>query len=720
MTTEVRKGICRFCHAFCAMDVHLDDGKVTKLIGDKDNPVYHGYSCLKGRNFHEWHYSESRITSPLRRNASGEFENIGLDDAFDGVAEKLRSIVAANGPRSVAMYSGTFSHFCVAGVMTRHAFMDAINSPMRFSNATIDQPGKPIAMALHGRWGAGPQAFADSDVCMLVGANPLVSMWGGIPAFNPARRLHQARKHGMKLIVIDPRRTESARKADIHLQCLPGFDAEIIAAMIRTIIHEQLYDKSFVAEEAQGFEELARQVEPFKSAIVARLAGISGDDLIAAARLFATANSGNATGGTGSNMAPNGTLLEYLLLCLNTLCGRWVKAGEPVRNLGVLFRMFSGNARAEKPRSGFGFGEKLRVRNLRDTAAGLPTAALADEILTPGPGQVKALFVVGGNPVTAFPNREKVQRAFESLELLVVIDPQMSATAQLADYVFGPKFGFETPAISFANEGMVTYGLSIGFQEPYAQYQPALIDVAKNSQLIEDWRVFYEIARRMEMPLSYRGTPYDMQTAPTTDELIAEFVRRSPVPLDEIKAYPAGHIFEHRSAPAVPKEPDWPHRLQIGDADMMAELARLAAERGGEVEAESKHAIDLLLVSRRQHEVYNSVGHSLPALKKKRPYNPVFMHPSDADRLNIDHGDSVEIRSQKGSAVGIVHLADDIRPGVVSVSHGFPNTSKTAQQSMFRGTSVSTLIDDECHYDLFSGMPRMSAIPVSVKRSTCA
>lgn len=702
------------------MDVHIKDGRVTKLIGDKNNPVYHGYSCIKGRNYHEWHYSDSRIDAPLRRAASGKLEVVTLDNAFDGAAEKLQSIIAEYGPRSVAMYSGTFSHFCVAGVMTRHAFMDAIESPMRFSNATIDQPGKPIAMALHGRWGAGPQAFADSDVCMLVGANPLVSMWGGIPAFNPARRLHQARKHGMRLIVVDPRRTESARKADIHLQCLPGFDAEIIAAMIRTIIHERLYDTTFVTDEAEGFDELAQHVESFTPSVVAEQAGIDADDLIAAARLFASAKSGNATGGTGSNMSPNGTLLEYLLLCLNTLCGRWVKAGEPVRNLGVLFRMFSGNARAEKPRPGFGFGEKLRVRGLQDTAAGLSSAALADEILTPGPGQVKALFVVGGNPLTAFPNREKVRQAFESLELLVVIDPQMSATAQMADYVFGPKFGFEIPAISFANEGMVTYGLSIGFQEPYAQYQPALVDVAPESQLVEDWRVFYEIARRIGRQLSYRGTPYNMDTAPTTDELIAQFVRRSPVPLDDIKAYPGGHIFEHRSEAAAPREADWPHRLQIGAADMMRELAGLATEPTTPAVTTASLALELLLISRREHEVYNSVGHSLPALKKKRPYNPVYMHPSDAGELNIVHGDSVDIRSELGVVAGIVHLAEDVRPGVVSVCHGFPNLKESTEPTTFTGTSVSTLIDDESHTDPFSGMPRMSAIPVSVTRSSHA
>jgi anaerobic selenocysteine-containing dehydrogenase len=719
MAEEVRKGICRFCHAFCPMDVHIEDGSITKLIGDSNNPVYHGYSCVKGRNFHEWHRSKSRITSPLARNASGNLENIELDDALTSVTEKLQSILGTYGPRSVAMYSGTFSHFCVAGVMTRHSFMDAINSPMRFSNATIDQPGKPIAMALHGRWGAGPQAFSDSDICMLVGANPLVSMWGGIPAFNPARRLHQSRKRGMKLIVIDPRRTESACKADIHLQCKPGFDSEIIAAMIRTIIHEQLFDKSFVAAETEGLEILAQQVEPFKPVMVAKLAGISEEDLIAAARMFATADSGNATGGTGSNMAPNGTLLEYLLLCLNTLCGRWVKAGEPVRNLGVLFRMFSGNAYAEKPRPAFGFGEKLRVRNLGDTAAGLPTAALADEILTPGLGQVKALFVVGGNPLTAFPNREKVQRALESLELLVVIDPQMSATAQLADYVFGPKFGFEMPAISFANEGMVTYGLSIGLQEPYAQYQPALVDTAKDPQLIEDWKVFYEISRRMELQLSYRGTRYDMNKAPTTDELIATFLCRSPVPLDKIKAHPGGHIFEHRSMPAIAKDSNWPYRLQIGDIDMMTELASLSGELDRRRSEENDSGINLLLVSRREHEVYNSVGHSLPAIKRRLPYNPVHMNPSDAQRLKINHGQSVDIRSATGQTLGIVHVTDTVRAGVISVSHGFPNMDIKSSKSKekFAGTSVSTLIDDALLYDRFSGMPQMSALPVCVTRS---
>ena len=203
--TEVT-AICRFCHATCGLVATLEDGRITKLIGDLENPMYTGYSCIKGRNYHEFHASPDRILKPLRRNARGDFEPLESGQALAEIAAKTRAILEQYGPRSIAMYGGTFSHFCPAGVMLREAFMDAIGSPMRFSNATIDQPGKPISMALHGKWGAGPQDFADADVCLLVGANPLVSMWGGIPSFNPARRLHEARKRGLKLIVIDPRR----------------------------------------------------------------------------------------------------------------------------------------------------------------------------------------------------------------------------------------------------------------------------------------------------------------------------------------------------------------------------------------------------------------------------------------------------------------------------------------------------------------------------------
>lgn len=702
--------ICRFCHATCGLVATLEAGRITKLRGDLDNPMYTGYSCIKGRNYHEFHASPDRILKPLRRNVNGDFESVASREALVEIAAKTRSILDRYGSRAVAMYGGTFSHFCPAGVMLREAFMDAIGSPMRFSNATIDQPGKPISMALHGKWGAGPQDFAEADVCLLVGANPLVSMWGGIPSFNPARRLHEARKRGLKLIVIDPRRSETARKADLHLQCLPGQDVALLAAMLRVIIEEGLHDKAFVAAETEGFAQLRETVAAFSPERVAAVAGVTADDIVAAARLFARAQRGNATSGTGPSMAPHGVLMDYLVLALNTICGRWVKAGERMPNRGVLFRQFSGVARAEKPRSAVGSGEALRVRGLTDTAAGLPTAALADEILTPGEGQVRALFVIGGNPLLSWPNQEKTRRALESLELLVVIDPMLSATARQAHYVIGPRLGFESPAITFGNEGITVYGLSLGYPEPYAQYQPALIEPPAGSDVLEDWRIFFELGRQMGLSLAFRGQPFDMASPPTTDRLLETFVAKSRVPLEQIKRVPHGAIFPDPKPLADPKPLDWPHRLQLAATLMMQELATVAAElpiTAGLPSTAQQIDRDYpwLLVTRREHAVYNSVGQRLPALRKRLSHNPVYVHPDDAGALGLLDDMSIEIESRHGRTRARVRLADDIRRGVISLAHGFEEANPAA------------LIDDASGFDALSGLPRMSAIPVRILRA---
>ena len=702
--TEVT-AICRFCHATCGLVATLEDGRITKLIGDLENPMYTGYSCIKGRNYHEFHASPDRILKPLRRNAQGDFEPIESSEALAEIAAKTRAILERHGPRSIAMYGGTFSHFCPAGVMLREAFMDAIGSPMRFSNATIDQPGKPISMALHGKWGAGPQDFAEADVCLLIGANPLVSMWGGIPSFNPARRLHEARKRGLKLIVIDPRRSETARKADLHLQCLPGQDVPLLASMLRVIIEEGLYDQAFVDAETEGFAQLRETVTAFTPERVAAVAGVAADDIVAAARMFASAKRGNATSGTGPSMAPHGVLMDYLVLALNTICGRWVKAGERMPNRGVFFRQFSGVARAEKPRSAAGFGEALRVRGLTDTAAGLPTSALADEILTPGDGQVRALFVIGGNPLLSWPNQAKTRRALESLELLVVVDPMLSATARHAHYVIGPRLGFESPAITFGNEGITVYGLSLGYPEPYAQYQPALIEPPAGSDVLEDWRIFYELGRHMGLPLAFRGQPFDMASPPTTDQLLEAFVAKSRVPLEEIKRHPHGAIFPDPKPLADPKPLDWPYRLQLAATSMMHELAAVSAALPGAAE-EIDREYPWLLVTRREHAVYNSVGQRLPALRKRLAHNPAYVHPLDAGALGLLDDMPIEIESRHGRTRARVRLADDIRRGVISLAHGFEDANPAA------------LIDDANGFDALSGLPRMSAIPVRIVRAS--
>jgi anaerobic selenocysteine-containing dehydrogenase len=390
---------------------------------------------------------------------------------------------------------------------------------------------------------------------------------------------------------------------------------------------------------------------------------------------------------------------------------RWIKAGERMPNRGVLFRQFSGVARAEKPRAANGFGEALRVRGLTDTAAGLPTAALADEILTPGEGQVKALFVVGGNPLLSWPNQAKTRRALESLELLVVVDPVLSETARHAHFVIGPRFGFESPAITFGNEGITVYGLSLGYPEPYAQYQPQLVEPPAGSDVLEDWRIFYELGRRMGYPLAFRGQPFDMSTPPTTDGLLSQFVARSRVPLEEIKRHPHGAVFPDPKPWVEPRDADWPHRLQLAAPVMIAELEGIATQVSaapatlavGRLMGDEGGGLRLLMVSRREHALYNSVAHDLPALRRRLPHNPAHLNPVDAARLGVVDGATVEIASSVGRIHAVAHLAADVREGVVSIAHGFADACTAA------------LIDDATDYEALSGLPLMSAVPVTVR-----
>ncbi len=713
---EEHLAICRFCHAFCGIRVTVENGRAVKIIGDRDNPLYHGYTCVKGRQLPAQHYNPERLLQPHKRSAEGHVP-IASARALDEIARRLTELVDAHGPRSVATYAATYAFPYPAGGAMANAFMDALGSPMRFVSGSIDQPGKPVAVALHGRWHAGPQAFADSDTWMLVGANPVVSKWGGIPQYNPGKRLHDALKQGMKLIVIDPRRTECAEKALIHLQCKPGEDPTILAGIANIIIGEKLYDEAFMQAEVEGFEALQAAVAPFTPAYVARRADVPRDQLLAAARTFAGARRGMTTAGTGPNMAPRGTLTEYLVLVINTLCGRWLRAGEPMPNPFVLLPERRGRAQAEPKPPAWGYGEQLRVRDLTDNAGGLSAAALADEILLPGEGQVKALFSIGGNPMTAWPDQLKTHQAMQALKLNVSLDIKMSATAKMADYVVPPKLGLEAPAISQPNEGIWFYGASTGFPEPYAMYQPKIVDPPGGSDLLEEWEVFYGLAQRMGLELTFAGERLDMHSAPSTDALFELLCRGSRIPLDEVKQHPHGHIWNDPSITVLPKSPDWTEKLDVGNPFMMSDLAEVSSEP---VTDHGGYAADMTfthrLVSRRLNDVYNSSGRDIPKLVRNHRYNPAFMNPNDLEALDLHAGDVVEISSDHATILGVVEEADDVRPGVVSMAHSFGDAPEFDRKVFTIGSNTGRLTSVERDYDPRTGMPRMSAIPVNIRR----
>ncbi|WP_422743216.1 molybdopterin-containing oxidoreductase family protein [Mycobacterium sp. WMMD1722] len=722
-------GICRICSAHCGVLATVVDGALTKVTGDADNPLFKGYSCAKGRALPEIHNNPDRLLHSQKRGPDGSHSAIGAEQAMDEIAARLQELIDRRGPRSVALYLGTNGLPYPASALMANAFMRGIDSPMFFTANTIDQPGKQIALAAHGHWLGGDIPFADADSWLLIGTNPLVSKAIGIPGQNPAQNLRSAITRGMKLIVIDPRRSQTAARAAIHLQPRPGEDVTIVAGMINLIITERLCDEDFLAEHVAGFDALATAVAGFTPDYVAERADIPVEQFIAATRLFATYGErpGMVNAGTGANFAMHGNLLEYLCLCLTTICGRWQRAGRRVTRPNTLMPAFTAKAQAHPPYQGWGYGEKLRVRGLTDTVAGMPTAALADEILLEGDGQVRALICVGGNPMAAWPDQRKTLRALEALELLVTLDTEMSLTSRLADYVIAPMMQMETPAMTMGSELIKYYTSGTGIPAPYAQYVDRVVDPPAGSDLTEEWRFFLGLTKRMNLDLWFvnffgGGGGRFMESPPivlningdsdfTTEELFAQMCATSRIPLDEVRRHPHGHIFDVE-ARVQERDPDCSARLDVGNAHLLTELVDVRAEDFASARDDSTYP--LRLIPRRHNNFMNSSGTNLSVLNRGKAYNPAYMHPDAIAALGLAAGTVVTVTSPHDSIPSVVEPDDTLRPDVIAMHHAFGGLPTEDDEVRDRGSNVGRLVPTDVEYDAITGLPRQGNIPVRV------
>ncbi|MFM7786289.1 MAG: molybdopterin-dependent oxidoreductase, partial [Gammaproteobacteria bacterium] len=336
--TRTHKTYCRFCLGCCGIEVDVRDGEPVALRGDASNPLTGGYTCLRGRELLTMHTHPDRIRHALKR-VDGRFVAVPLGQALDEIATKTGEILTRDGGRAIASYNGSWAWSNFPTLAVSKAFHRAIGSPSVFSPMTIDQPAKAFVPFRFGIWGGGMHSFSDADVAMFIGNNPLVSQYaarGGLPVYNPWRRLQDALNAGLKLVVIDPRRSEVARRATLHLQPYPGEDPVLLAGMIRILLDEGWQDHAFCARWVDEVPAFRAALEPFTPEYVARRAGVDAALLREAARIFATGRRGVAVTGTGPEMAPNGWLGEHLVFALNTLCGRYYRDGESPRTAAPL------------------------------------------------------------------------------------------------------------------------------------------------------------------------------------------------------------------------------------------------------------------------------------------------------------------------------------------------------------------------------------------------
>jgi anaerobic selenocysteine-containing dehydrogenase len=663
----------------------------------------------------------------MKRGPDGRYAPIASEAAMDEIADRVTKIIEKHGPRSVALYTGTGIASAYEVVHVASAWMAAIQSPMIFSANTIDKPGFQIAQAAHGNWSAGHPPFDQADAWIVVGSNPIISKSGAFPPNNPGQRIKDAiRARDLKLIVIDPRATETTKRAYIHLQAKPGEDPAILAAILNVIIREKLYDTAFIAENVDGFEALARAVAPFTADYAAQRADIPADKLIEAARVFASARSAGIGSGVGPSFALTGAITEYLASSLMTICGFWSRAGETVRKPNVLLPPYTPRAEAMPPFPAWGFGQNLRVRGLGLSASGWPTAALAEEILLEGPGQIRALFCFGGNPLMAFPDQTLAHRALASLDLLVTSDLEMTATARVSHYVMAPKLTLETPNTTALSERIKYFNQLWGIDGPHAQYTPKIVDPPAGSDLIEDWELYYGLAKRMSLPLTIKLTfgmgPHaelpprsfdlDMGRKPTTDELLELIYEGGRVPLGEVKKFPRGRVFREAEQIVAPKRADCVARLDVGNPDMMSRLEALA----GPPKSRQQDDARFLLLPRRANRSLNSAGRNLPKLQRGIFYNPAFMHPEDLARLGLSVGDKVRIISDHGSVESFASADEGLRRGCLSMTHAYGANPGENDDPELVGCSVDRLTSTVAEFDPITGIPRMGALPVTVEK----
>ncbi len=695
---------CRICAGQCGLQLDIDEGgKVIAARADRQNPVSQGYACIEGLSAHEALRHPDRLLHPLKRSPDGSFVPIALEAALDEIAVHLRELIAAEGPQTIAGFRGTMSYCNATANRMLPDWLRSLGSDSFFSTMTIDQSAKWVTFERLGAWAAGRDSFEVAEVLLLVGTNPLVSL----STFNfslqhPVNRMREFKARGGKLIVIDPRRTETARHADLFLQPWPGGDVTLIAAILHEILANNWQDHDFCERYVQGLDALRDALARYTPSYATDRCGVPQVDIEKAAKLFAhECRRGSAASGTGPNMGPHSNLAEHLIECLNVICGRYAREGDRVSNPGVIGPRQPRLAQVIPPRRRWEHGPFSRVRGLGRLFGEKMSAVLADEIIQPGPGRLRALIVDGGNPASCVPDQRRMVEALRSLDLLVCIEPFMTNTARLAHYIIPPKLMFERYDLPSRDYETIV------LNRPYAQYAVPVVEPPPGSEVVDDWYPLWAIAKRLGQAVTFDGVALDMNTAPSTEDLLALLARHGAITFETLRKATGGQIFDVEPMTVGPGDAQSDAKFAVLPADVAAELAVVRNESTAFSGASHRLAV------RRMRDVQNSMHRELPSVRRRVKHNPAWLHPLDLEALGAKAGDQIEIRSTYGAISAIAAADPSLRSGVVALSHGWGGLPGESQPCEM-GTCVGLLIDAGGTLDPINGMPVMTGVPVSV------
>ncbi len=739
-TEAVHYRTCPFCEATCGMAVTVRDGEVVSVRGDDLDVFSRGFLCPKSQGLKQLHEDPDRLTRPLVRR-DGELVEATWEEAFAAVDEGLTRVLDQGGRDAVAVYLGNPSAHSLGPMVYGPAFLKALGSKNIHSASTVDQMPKHLSSGLmFGGALSIPVPDVDrTDHLLILGANPLVSNGSLLTAPDMRGRIRAIRERGGKVVVFDPRRSRTAREASEHHFIRPGTDALLLFAIANVLLDEELADPGRLAEHANGADRLAALAEPFTPEAVAPVCGIDAGEIRRIARELAAAERAAVYARIGTTTQRFGSLASWLVDILNYLTGNLDREG------GAMFPLAAVAQRNSAGTGPVGKGMTVgrwasRVSGRPEVIGELPVVCLAEEIMTPGEGQVRALVTVAGNPLVSTPDAATLARAVETLDFMVSVDLYVNETTRHADVILpAPE------PLAKAHYDFALYQLAV---RSVANYSEPVLPRAPDQP--DEWEVVLRLAgiaagqgpdadldawddlvcqtligRELAVPGSrVEGRSAQELTAALGErrgpQRILDFMLRVGPFGDAFGADPDGLTLAKLEnsphgidlGPMRPRLPDALRtpsgKIELAPDEITADVPRLEAE----LAATNGH---MVLIGRRQLRSNNSWMHNLPALVKGKDRCTAQINPADADRLGIAEGGYARVSSAAGELVAPVEITDEIMPGVVSIPHGWGHDVPGVRMGVAsEHAGVNSNLLAPVDVDVPSGNAVLNGIPVEV------
>ncbi len=685
---------CNLCEAMCGLEIKHNGKEVLSIKGDKKDTFSRGHICPKAVALQDLYHDKDRLKTPIKKTATG-WEEISWEDAYDEVAEKLRSIQKKYGKNAVGSYRGNPTVHNIGLMAFGAPFMQSIGSNQKYTATSVDQlPHHFASLMMFGHYLMFPIPDIDrTDFMLIMGGNPAVSNGSIMTAPDFSNRLKAIKKRGGQVVVIDPRFTETSKIANQHFHIKPGTDAFLLLALIHEVFNQSLTTKGHI----NGWEtikEIAKQYPPKK---VAEITGVNLKDIQQLAHQFATSKTAVCYGRLGLSTQEFGGLCQWLVNVLNCITGNLdVEGGAlftlPAIDIVGMSKMTGKTGSFNKRQS--------NVHKLPEFTGEFPVATLADEVLTPGDNQIKAMVTIAGNPVLSTPNGKRLEEAFKSLEFMVAIDIYLNETTKYADIILPTTTGLETPLYD-----LVFHQFAI---RNTAKYSEVLFE--KTEEQRHDWEVLKELTTR----LSGKENPENLEQ--TLDYMLQFSSYREPkLSVAELKKHPHGLDFGAL-------KPQLPERLFT--ADKKVELAHPLFIK--DLERLNKKLLKwknddttypYALIGRRQLRSNNSWMHNSERMVKGKKRCTLLIHSNDAHTLSIKDGQTVTVTSNVGQVKLPIEITDTMMQGVVSIPHGWGHHRKgtnitIAQQNA--GVSLNDLTDNN-KIDELTGNADFSGTKVKIE-----